>query len=271
MTRRAECFGCGEFLKAGTACRSCKPMTNKPNSGIVSVSRVGSVGKYDEVLKPFMGMMEKELHANSGKGDRPGWLSMSADTCMLEIYYHLGKLQKAVKDGNGDGICEYAADVANLSMMLTDICGALNLFAAAQPADQQGEPDFYEVSGNGVRPGLFYTYPDWAMEDPRYTVTSHWRSAAQHATAKVDERAEFERWTVSEGRVLGYTGWNRDFAVWQARAKLNGATKVVLPERLDIPHRGEFESANQHAAAVGEAKSYNACLDEVAKLNGINT
>ncbi|MEE5079525.1 hypothetical protein V2K58_08360 [Pseudomonas alliivorans] len=45
--------------------------------------------------------------------------------------------------------------------------------------------------------------------------------------------------------------------------------KVVLPERLDIPHRGEFESANQHAAAVGEAKSYNACLDEVAKLNNI--
>lgn len=47
--------------------------------------------------------------------------------------------------------------------------------------------------------------------------------------------------------------------------------KVVLPERLDIPHRGEFESANQHAAAVGEAKSYNACLDEVSKLNGIET
>ncbi len=32
MTRRAQCFGCGEFLKAGTACRSCKNMTNnKPN------------------------------------------------------------------------------------------------------------------------------------------------------------------------------------------------------------------------------------------------
>ncbi|RMV27574.1 hypothetical protein [Pseudomonas syringae group genomosp. 3] len=55
----------------------------------------------------------------------------------------------------------------------------------AQPADQQGEPDFYEVSGNGVRPGLFYTHPDWAMEDPRYTVTPCWRSSAQPATVKV--------------------------------------------------------------------------------------
>ncbi|WP_317002385.1 hypothetical protein RYH72_003059 [Pseudomonas syringae pv. actinidiae] len=43
--------------------------------------------------------------------------------------------------------------------------------------------------------------------------------------------------------------------------------KVVLPERLDLPHRDEFESADQHAAAVGEAKTWNACLDEVAKLN----
>lgn len=96
------------------------------------VLKVGDAGKYDEVLKPFLAMMEKELHANAGKGDRPGWLGMSAAECLLEIYYHLGKLQKAVKDGDGDGICEYAADVANMSMMLTDICGALNLFAAGQ-------------------------------------------------------------------------------------------------------------------------------------------
>ena len=96
------------------------------------VMKVGEVGKYDEVLKPFLAMMEKGLHANAGKGDRPGWLGMSAGECLLEIYYHLGKLQKAVKDGNGDGICEYSADVANMSMMLTDICGALNLFAAGQ-------------------------------------------------------------------------------------------------------------------------------------------
>lgn len=166
-------------------------MTNKPNSGTVSVSHVGSVGKYDEVLKPFMGMMEKELHANSGKGDRPGWLSMSADTCMLEIYYHLGKLQKAVKDGNGDGICEFAADVANLSMMLTDICGALNLFAAAQPADQQGEPVAWMAMNR-------HGYPDKCLpSDPEgFPVYRH----AQPATAKavLDDVFDESQWWFKE-------------------------------------------------------------------------
>lgn len=92
------------------------------------------MSKYDEVLRPFVAMMEKELHANAGKGDRPGWLAMSADTCLLEIFYHLGKLQKAVKKSEGDGIGEYAADVANMCMMLADICGVLALANPVPPA-----------------------------------------------------------------------------------------------------------------------------------------
>jgi hypothetical protein len=89
--------------------------------------------KYDEVLKPFASLMERELHANSGKGDRPGWLAMSAYDCLLEIYYHTAKLQKAIKDGNGDEIAEYSADVANMAMMAADICGALHLAAINSP------------------------------------------------------------------------------------------------------------------------------------------
>lgn len=81
--------------------------------------------KYDEVLRPFLAMMENELHANAGKGDRPGWLQMDRKTALLEIYYHLGKLQKAVKNDDLNGIVEYAADVANMSMMLVDVCGLL--------------------------------------------------------------------------------------------------------------------------------------------------
>ncbi len=81
--------------------------------------------KYDEVLLPFLGLMRKELHANAGKGDRPGWLGMTWQTSLLEIYYHLGKLQKATNDNDHAGIREYAADVANMSMMLVDICGLL--------------------------------------------------------------------------------------------------------------------------------------------------
>lgn len=83
--------------------------------------------KYDEVLMPFIAMMRAELHANSGKGDRPGWLGMTAEQCLLEIYYHVSKLQKAVRDGNGDRITENTADVANMAMMLADICGALEV------------------------------------------------------------------------------------------------------------------------------------------------
>lgn len=41
---------------------------------------------------------------------------------------------------------------------------------------------------------------------------------------------------------------------------------VALPERHGLPHREEFESADQYAAALGETNSWNACLDEIAKL-----
>jgi len=83
--------------------------------------------KYDDTLMPFVALMRKELHANADKGDRPGWLSMSADTCLLEIIYHFGKLQASVKRGDGDGMAEYGADVANMCMMLPDICGVIDL------------------------------------------------------------------------------------------------------------------------------------------------
>ncbi len=82
-------------------------------------------GKYDDVLLPFLKSMEHELRANAGKGDRPGWLQMDRRTALLEIYYHLAKLQKATKDNDAAGIVEYAADVANMSMMLVDVCGLL--------------------------------------------------------------------------------------------------------------------------------------------------
>lgn len=83
------------------------------------------MGKYDDVLRPFLALMENELHANAGKGDRPGWLAMTPGECLLEIFYHMGKLQKAVKKGDDDGVREYAADVANMCMMLVDLCGLL--------------------------------------------------------------------------------------------------------------------------------------------------
>ncbi|MBP5055327.1 hypothetical protein [Pseudomonas chlororaphis] len=89
--------------------------------------------KYDDTLLPFLALMRKELHANVGKGDRPGWLTMSSDNCLLEIFYHLGKLQKSVKNRDAAGMTEYAADVANMCMMLLDICGVLAFIEPPAP------------------------------------------------------------------------------------------------------------------------------------------
>ncbi len=83
--------------------------------------------KYDEFLVPFVSQMKQELEANSGKGDRPGWLSMTPEECLLELYYHLAKAQKAVKDNDAARIKEHCADVANMSMMLADITGVLGV------------------------------------------------------------------------------------------------------------------------------------------------
>ena len=91
------------------------------------------MGKYDEVLRPFVAMMEKELYANARKGDRPGWLQMDRKTAILEVFYHMGKLHQAVHRGEAEAIKEYAADVANMCMMLVDVCGFL-------PIDEQPAP-----------------------------------------------------------------------------------------------------------------------------------
>jgi GNAT superfamily N-acetyltransferase len=94
-------------------------------------------GKYGNVLRPFMAMMEAELHANTGKGDRPAWLAMSPEQCLLEIYYHTAKLQKAVKNNDMKGVREYTADVANTSMMLADTCGWLDVVSGELAANEQ--------------------------------------------------------------------------------------------------------------------------------------
>lgn len=98
-------------------------------------------GKYDDVLQPFVALMERELHANTGKGDRPGWLQMDANTALLEVYYHLAKLQKAVRNNDGPGIQEYSADVANMTMMVLDVCGGIDAQAlAATPSPSAVQP-----------------------------------------------------------------------------------------------------------------------------------
>lgn len=82
-----------------------------------------STKMYEEVTRNFRKMMIHELAANYEKGDRNGehgWLTMTDKQMMNEIYYHAGKLQAALKDGNLELIREFSADVANLAMMCID-------------------------------------------------------------------------------------------------------------------------------------------------------
>ena len=97
----------------------------------LSITPAPQPEKYDDVLLPFLTLMRKELHANTGKGDRPGWLAMSPEVALLEVYYHLAKLQKAVKHNDGPAIMEFSADVANMAMMVLDVCGGLAFAGAA--------------------------------------------------------------------------------------------------------------------------------------------
>lgn len=92
--------------------------------------------KYDDVLLPFLSLMRAELHANAHKGDRQGWLQMDSKTAILEVFYHMGKLHQAVHRGEEAAIKEYAADVANMCMMLLDVCACLDATAALNGPDK---------------------------------------------------------------------------------------------------------------------------------------
>uniref|UniRef100_A0AAU6W327 Uncharacterized protein n=1 Tax=Pseudomonas phage Touem01 TaxID=3138548 RepID=A0AAU6W327_9VIRU len=112
----------------------------------------------------------------------------------------------------------------------------------AQPADQQGEPfawariytgfnDHADADSKGFQVVAFHQNPNAPELETHIPLYRH----AQPATAKVDERAEFEAWhnirypmhsmllSFCE-RTGGYSYISRRvmFELWQARAKLNG-------------------------------------------------
>lgn len=68
--------------------------------------------------------MENELNANFIKGK---WDNLHPLYLCAELHYHASKLYKACEDGNKEKILEYSADCGNMSMMIADVTGALNL------------------------------------------------------------------------------------------------------------------------------------------------
>ena len=75
---------------------------------------------YTEITTLFQKEMVEQLAANKRKGDRAGWLSCEPMQLVLEMYYHTGKLQEAIKNNDTNLIREYSADVANIAMMVLD-------------------------------------------------------------------------------------------------------------------------------------------------------
>lgn len=73
-------------------------------------------------LAPFTRRMAAELQANSHKGH---WAGADEATMIAEVVYHVGKLHDALIYSKGDPL-EFAADVANLCMMIVDNRGLLS-------------------------------------------------------------------------------------------------------------------------------------------------
>lgn len=126
------------------------PAPSHPAAGVEPIRTSSCLeGKYGNVLAPFVALMEAELHANSRKGDRPGWLSMTPEVALLEIYWHTAKLSAAVKNKDAGLVREHSADVANMAMMLLDVCGGLDVApeqAPSHPAAQgAGEREAFEA------------------------------------------------------------------------------------------------------------------------------
>lgn len=74
----------------------------------------------------FAEAMAAELEANEGKGN---WITNQPDDSIepliKDLLYHVAKLIVAVRQDHPEGILEYAADVGNEAMFLTDIFGVL--------------------------------------------------------------------------------------------------------------------------------------------------
>lgn len=97
-----------------------------------------------QAVNLFVTEMVEELAANSHKGNRPGWLTMTPAQAVAELLYHAGKLAVAVRQVQRDPdpriqlteaeVREYAADTANCALMVLDVMGLLDVDGAESEA-----------------------------------------------------------------------------------------------------------------------------------------
>ena len=86
----------------------------------------------------FAQAMDRELRANRNKGGPAAWREDGSQRMLTELTYHQGKLANAVQRGNVHEVLEFAADVANLAMMVADAHGALTKDIVSPPSYASG-------------------------------------------------------------------------------------------------------------------------------------
>lgn len=74
------------------------------------------------IRRKFLERMDSELIANERKGNWNTWTPSSEDG-LSEISHHLAKLESAIEAGDKKLISEYSADIANISMKVSEIHG----------------------------------------------------------------------------------------------------------------------------------------------------
>jgi hypothetical protein len=115
----------------------------------------------DEVhaMLQFLRLMMVEFAENSGKGDRPGWLTMTPERALSEVHHHVAKLHvatvEATRRARGkeprelpwpehedalDWVREYAADTAGCCLMLLDVLSGLPGMPRGIPGAQFDHP-----------------------------------------------------------------------------------------------------------------------------------
>ncbi|MBB1614486.1 hypothetical protein A9978_18780 [Pseudomonas sp. UMC65] len=236
--------------------------------------------KYDDTLLPFMELMRRELHANSHKGDRPEWLKMTASTALEEIAHHFNKLDEAVGARDNPQIREYAADIANICMMLLDICGELAFVRQPEPVSSTSDKykaELYDEVWQLARDMGFGNVTDALMKLEKQPATPVF---AQTVLAKLERFQEcaLDDQDSDIGRdwfdVLVQLGLlnrvQRSPALWEITdegiAVLEDHAEQPAPVAVVLPGRRIIRAENP-AARISHSQGWNACLDEVARLN----
>ena len=85
-------------------------------------------GDYGAVLLPFVSRMARELIDNSYKGSPEYWRELPMESILCELNEHTAKLSSSIRTPRPDmeKLKEYAADVANLALILTEIAKAVH-------------------------------------------------------------------------------------------------------------------------------------------------